>query len=124
MIEFDEKIVGVWFLTTIPDKQDWLAAIRELKPDAEYELTYRFRYYEDKKVWDSKDKKNWYKGTLTGTKNYVVMTFRQVAKGLAEHSPAPLYEVMNDRGYDDFIRRFQDQPFVTSKMLSKEEVSE
>lgn len=124
MIRFDEKIVGVWFTSTIPAKQDWLAAIREIEPDVKYELTYRFRYYEDDKFFDSKDKKNWYQGTISGTRNYVVLTFRQVAKALADKAEGSSYEVMNDKGYDDFMRRFNDQPFVVAKMLSKEEADD
>ena len=124
MIQFDDKIVGAWFISTIPDRQDWLAAIREIEPDAKYELTYRFRYYEDDKFWDSKDKKNWYKGTLSGTRTYVVAIFRLVVKNLAERATGPSYEVMNDKGYPDFIKRFQDQPFVTGRWLSKEELND
>ena len=81
MIEFDEKIVGVWYLVTT-EAQDWLAAIRELEPDAKYELTYRFRYYKDHKIFDSDDTKNWYHGTLSGSRNYVVLNMRRIAREL------------------------------------------
>jgi hypothetical protein len=125
MIVFDEKIVGVWYLVTILDKQDWLAAVREIEPDAKYELIYRFRYYKDDKAWDSADKKNWYKGELTGTRNYVVMSLRSVAKRLESVSVAgiPLYELLNENDIDKFMREFQDAPFVMAKMLSNEEMA-
>jgi hypothetical protein len=120
VIEFDEKIVGVWFLATIPDHQDWLAAIRELEPDAKYEMTYRFRYYTDGPDPFNDDKKNWYKGTLSGTRNYVILSFRSVAETMKSLSPAPLYEVMNNGDYEDFMRRFNQMPFVFARMMGKD----
>jgi hypothetical protein len=121
VITFDEKIVGVWFVATLPT-QDWLAALRELEPDAKYELTYRFRYYKDDKPWDSEDKKNWYRGEVTGTRAYVIASIRAVVDTMV--ATGPKYEVMNDRGYAQFQRDFQDQPFVFAKMLSKEEAAD
>jgi hypothetical protein len=123
VIRFDEKIVALWFVATIPDEQDWMAAIRELVPDEKYELVYRFRYYKDDKAFDSEDKRSWYRAELTGTRNYVLLTFRNLAERLHLASSGPLYEVLNDKGMDDFLRRFQDMPFVHARMLSKGEAS-
>jgi hypothetical protein len=112
VILFDEKIVAVWFLA-LDNKRDWMAAVREIEPDAKYELVYRFRYYVDDKTFDSEDKKNWYKGEITGTRNYVLLSMRSVAEMLkAGTSDGPLYEVVNDKGLADFLRRFQDMPFA------------
>lgn len=66
MIVLDEKIVGVWFVGY--EKTDLLAAIRELKRDEEYELTFRFRYHKDEKIFDSKDEKHWSRGLVHGTR--------------------------------------------------------
>jgi hypothetical protein len=113
MMTMDEKIVGVWYLNTIQNHQDWMAAVREIEPDEKYELTYRFRYYKDDKAFDSEDKKNWYSATCTGTKSYVIASIRFVAKQLEQKADGqPLYELINDHGYDRFIREFQDMPFV------------
>jgi hypothetical protein len=117
LITFDEKIVAVWFVLTIPDRQDWLAAVREIEPDAKYELTYRLRYYKDDKAFDSNDKKNWYGGTVTGTRNYIILSMRKVADMLASVSKAKVYEVVNDKGLDQFLRDFQDQPYAFARMV-------
>lgn len=111
----DEKIVGVWFLATM-ETQDWMASVREIEPDTKYELVWRFRYYNDDKVFDSEDRKSWYQGTVSGTRSYVIAAIRKTAEMIATISPYPLYEVLNDKGIDDFMRRFQDMPFVTVRI--------
>ncbi len=120
MIVFDEKIVAVWFVTTITNKQDWMAAVRELEPDQKYELVYRFRYYVDDKQWDSEDKKNWYRGELTGTRNYMLLSLRSVVDHMLLGADGPVWELVNDKGLADFMRRFQDLPFVFARMQGKE----
>jgi hypothetical protein len=60
MITVDEHTVAIWYLQTT-STQDWTAALRELEPEAKYELTYRFRYYKDDKAFESEDEKHWYK---------------------------------------------------------------
>jgi len=121
MIKFDEKIVGVWYLQTT-ETQDWLCAIREIEPDQKYELTHRFRYYKDDKAFDSKDKKNWYRGTITGTRHYVLEVMKPLVQDLKElGAVGEPYELINNGDYDDFLRRFQDAPFVYAKQVSKEE---
>lgn len=113
MIEFDEKIVAIWYVSTIPDKQDWMAALREVEPDQKYHLKYRFRYYRDDKIFDSDDKRNWYEGICTGTKNYCILSLRSVAAELARKANnAKVYETLNEGDYSDFIKRFEAQPFV------------
>jgi hypothetical protein len=116
VITFDEKIVALWFLQTMPT-QDWLAAVREIKPDEEYELCYRFRYIKDDKIFDSEDRKSWYRGSVTGTRNYVLLSIRNVAKTLESVASGELYEVINTDGIQDFMRRFQDLPFVWARQL-------
>ena len=119
MIKFDNKIVAIWYLVTIQNHQDWMAAIREIEPEQKYELTYRFRYYKDDKAFDSDDKRNWYEGICTGTRSYVTAAIRATAKALEETADGDLYELLNDHGYDQFIREFQDMPFVFMRMLDK-----
>lgn len=111
-IKFDEKIVAIWYVMTVPGKQDWMAAIREVEPDNKYELTYRFRYYNDDKIFESDDKRNWYAGTCTGTRSYCIFSLRSAAAALAEAAHAQVFETINEGDYKDFMKRFEAQPFV------------
>lgn len=118
MIEFDDKVVALWFLSTIENHQDWLAVVREIEPDVKYELVYRFRYYDgdqSKNPFDDGDKKNWYKGTLDGTRAYVLASLCMVAKELEDKADGTLYEMVNDKGIEDFGRRFRDMPFTWAR---------
>jgi hypothetical protein len=118
-INFDAKIVGIWYVSTIPNSQDWMGALREIVPDKKYELKYRFRYYNDEKIFDSEDKRNWYEGICTGTKNYCVLSIRSVAAQLAKAAnDAKVYEVLNEGDYDNFLSRFEAQPFVFMRKVS------
>ncbi|HTF64900.1 MAG TPA: hypothetical protein VK638_19660 [Edaphobacter sp.] len=120
MIVFDEKIVGVWYLETIPGYQNWMAAVRELEPERKYEVTYRFRYQEDDKVFDSKDRKSWYRAETSQTRAFVVAGIRNAARKLEEVSKGgKLYELMNDGDFGKFQREFQDLPFVFVRQEKK-----
>lgn len=124
MITLDEKVVGIWFLTTTPT-QDFLATIREIKPEEEYELVYRFRYIKDEKPFDSDDEKHWYRGVTTGTKNFVVKGFREVLRQMKEVGGAvgEVYELLMNEEKDiaAFMREFEKAPFVYVRQASKEE---
>jgi hypothetical protein len=98
-----------------------MGAIRELIPNEKYLLTYRFRYYKDDKVFDSEDTKNWYEGTVSGTRNYVVQSFRQVANKLAAKAIEPLYELMNDGDLGAFVKKIDDARFMFRRRVSQEE---
>lgn len=121
MMTLDEKIVGIWYLTTIFNHQDWMAAVREIEPNQKYELKYRFRYYKDNKQFDSEDKKNWYEGTFTGTRSYVIAAIRFTAKELEKRADGDLYELLNEHGLDQFMREFEKMPFVFMRMLDKKD---
>lgn len=120
MIEMDEKIVGIWFLATIPGSQDWMAGLSEIEPDAKYKLTYRFRYYGDdgKNPFEGGDRRSWYDGTMTGTRAYCIAAIRQTGGMLASVAHEKLYEVMNNGDLGDFMRRFQDQPWAFMRVAS------
>jgi len=129
----DEKIVGVWFILTIHNVQDWMAGLREIVPEEKYSLTYRFRYYKDDNAWDSEDKKNWYEAEVTGTRAYCLASLRSVAEQLAKAARlrqegnaevGRVYEVINDSGYDEFQRKFMDMPFVFARQETKEQAME
>jgi hypothetical protein len=120
MITFDEKIIAIWFVE-LP-KADWLAAVREVVPEKKYELTYRFRYHVDDKAFDSKDKKSWYQGTVSGTKQYVILSIRSTANELSKQlNGGKMWELLNDEGFDTFVRKFQNLPFNYMRMGTPEE---
>jgi hypothetical protein len=109
-IVFDEKIVGMWVFPMRTPEGNYLAAIRELVPDEKYELTYRFRYYKDDEVFDSKDERSWYRGTLSGTRNYVIGSFRAVVKLLAQVQGVQYDEVLYEGDLRAFSRKVQALP--------------
>ena len=123
MIIMDEHLVGIWFMPTT-EKQDWMCGVREIKPDEEYQITYRFRYYEDGKVFDSEDKKKWYEGKICGTRAYVIASIRSIANTLyAAAKIKEPYEMLNDGGdIDQFSKKFMDAPFVFARLEPKEEL--
>lgn len=122
MIKFDEKIVGVWFLSTTAE-QDWMAALSEVAP-GKYELNYRFRYYdpESKDPWDGKDRKNWYKGTIESSREEAIDGIRKVGTAMVVFGAVgELYEVLNDNGFEKFLEEFQAQPWVFARKEAKPE---
>lgn len=124
MILFDEKTVGIWFLSTITNRQDWLAGVREIEPEVKYELSYRFRYYADdgKNPFEDSDKKNWYSGQVSGTRAYVIASMRAVGAGLEARADGKLYEIINDGDFEVFHRRLIDAPFMYVRAEEKKNV--
>ena len=120
MITIDEKTVGIWNLQTT-ESQDWLCSIRELVADEKYELMYRFRYGKDDKIFDSEDKKNWYRGEVSGTRNYVLGSIRAVAQTLAGVAVGSLCEVMNNGDVKEFLEKIAEMPgmYVRRESLKK-----
>jgi hypothetical protein len=118
-LALDDKIVGVWFLATGPGV-DWMASVREIQPDERYQLSYRFRYHKDDKPFDSDDEKHWYKAEIRATRQYVILGIRSTGKQLeAMGAESPLYEYLNDKGFDEFWERFQNAPFVFVRQEKK-----
>ena len=112
MITIDEKTLGLWNVK-LTDKSDWLAAVRELVPDEKYQLDYRFRYYVDDGIFEnSKDRKSWYKGELSGTRHYVLESIRAVARRMASMagSGSEVHEFLNDGDMKAFIEKIANGP--------------
>lgn len=118
MITLDAQVVGIWFLTISPTS-DWMLCLRELEADVRYEIIYRFRYYKDDKVFETEDKKSWYRATGEGTRAFSIAAMRMMAAEMARVASGPSYEIMNDKGIEDFMRRFMDMPFAYFRMESK-----
>ena len=118
-IVLDERTVGVWYMKTL-DTQDWMGAILEVKPNEEYLITYRFRYYNDNVAFNSSDHKSWYMARCKATtRHYAIASIRFVLKEL-KHAGAigEMYELLNDNGLEEFERRFMNAPFAFAKMHS------
>jgi|GEM_PF-6948175 len=56
-IEFQPNryFIGIWFIHN--GKEDCLVTVYRDKDSRYWNLVWRFRYYAEEKVWDSKDKK-------------------------------------------------------------------
>jgi hypothetical protein len=102
-----------------------MACVREIVPEEKYELIYRFRNYKSDKVFDSGDEKNWYRGEVAGTRQFVILHLREMAKRMAKMAKllrlgGESAEYLNDKGFDDFWRRFQDAPMVYCRTEGRE----
>lgn len=95
MIEINEKtfIIGVWQLGFRggPDHRpgNWLAFLSVPEPGANISLVYRFRYYEDDKIFDSEDERSWYKAEISSKVPHleVIDKVRQLAAQLQAALP-------------------------------------
>lgn len=124
MIQFSPKTVACFFLGAAPaNGVDWLAAIHEIEPDSLYGLVWRFRYYKDDKAFESNDRRSWMSAEIIGTRLYAIEGLRHVANLMrsASDDPDSYYEYINDAGFDVFMRKIQDAPFMYMKQVSKEE---
>lgn len=125
MIAITDKTVGIWYLDTIPNKQDWMAGLTEIEPESKYQIDYRFRYYEDDKAFDSKGRKSWYKVVVPSTRAFAIAVLRELAKHLAEAADAggELIEILNEGDIEAFTKKITDSPFAYSRMATKEETA-
>ncbi len=71
MIEIKEGnyLSRIWFFYKPDAKFDVIAVLHRQLPDGAWNFSYRFRHYEDDKVFDSKDSKSYYTATLPGSKS-------------------------------------------------------
>jgi hypothetical protein len=111
MIILDEKTLALWNVP-LPDRSDWLAAVRELVPDEKYQLDYRFRYYADDKVFESEDKKSWYTAQLSGTRHYVLESTRAIARRMASEAGSKVSEYLNDGDMKAFMEKIGNAPSI------------
>src|SRR5882724_407349 len=128
MIEINENIIGLWFASIEKGTGDLMAALSRRK-DGALELNYRFRYYRDEKVWDSKDKKSWYHAVLKGEDvEHVLKTMRTMfAMSQMRNGANPLgyYELL--RGTmtpKEFMEKLAKSHFAHVQRLSEKEAHE
>jgi hypothetical protein len=119
-IIIDEHLVGIWFCV-VSEASDFMAGLREITPDAEYQLDYRFRYYspESTDPWDGKDEKHWFGGRLKTNRNDALAGMRKVTKALLEAvgSSGELWEAVNDGDFDKFMAAFMVAPWAHFKEM-------
>lgn len=118
----DEKTVAMWF-ARIEEDSDLVAGLREVVENEKYELEYRFRYYKDDKIFGSDDVKNWYKGTVAGTRNYALIGCRESFRLLTEAAGHRLYEVLNEGDLEAMLKKMEQIPMVHMKLATKEEAA-
>jgi hypothetical protein len=122
-VEFTERTLAVWYADIGPPNNpegNWVASIEQVLDGANYELTYRFRWYRDEKIFDSDDERSG--ATLRNPElDKLIETCRAwVALHAARGSKT--YELM--RGSDSmqqFFERLRTAPFAHVKQVSKEE---
>lgn len=64
MIEFTEGayIVGMWYADDPETNDNWMCCVqRDPENPKRFKGDYRFRYSKGEKIWDSDDKKSWWK---------------------------------------------------------------
>lgn len=77
------------------------------------EIEYRFRYFEDDKVFDSKDRKSYWSGTVTADKQNAVLYMREMIKQLA---PGPWDEIlMGPGGQEAFIKELMSKEWANAQ---------
>ncbi len=116
MIEVNDRTVGFWYVTLPHQHGDWMAALQLLDGDR-FKLTYRFRYYEDEKVFDSNDRKNWYSGEGDDCGG-AVNKLRLLAGAIKEQANGEMWEVLRgDETVSEFMDKFMKLPFVHAKKV-------
>jgi hypothetical protein len=116
-IEIGEPTRAIWFVTMPAAPGDWMACLNALE-NGRFHLTYRFRYYHDKDVWDSKDKKNWYSGETDDLEKGIAVV-RLVAESVKENGLGEVTELLRGNlTARDFMRLLMAQPFAHTKKMS------
>lgn len=131
----DDNTLCIWFIS-IPDPKfmllgqkrftfgDCLAQIDRNPDGKSFHLEYRFRYYEDDKAWDSKDRKNWYAGDLHGeSEEQVLEKANSVFQTMCDVAQGEIYRHQRKPGQstESYFEEFTKLPFVHGKKMTKEE---
>lgn len=128
VIELDESIVGVWYMTTDRD-QDFMLGLNS--EGDHLRMRYRFRYYspESSDPHDGKDKKNWFTAVVTLPRAEAIAKMEDcvnefsLAAQRMFHSSPKIWSLIRGEAetLDDFLGRFRAAPFAHTKELSEEE---
>jgi hypothetical protein len=118
-MEITDATQGIWFMST--PGGDWMMTI-DRTPAGAAKIIYRFRYYEDDKAFDSKDRKNWYQATHPDFDR--AMEGCRVIAATIRKLPGAGKQVELLRGNlstRDFMDLLIHQEFAHTKKVSKEE---
>jgi hypothetical protein len=118
-IEINDRTQALWFVE-LPNG-NWMACIEALEGNR-FRLTYRFRWYRDGEVWDSKDERNWFSGVLSGDFPEGIETIRLAVQKLQAHGAGKAFELLRGNlSTRDYMDLFMHQEFVHAKTLTKEQ---
>ncbi len=124
-IRITEGTIGLWFVTLAPDPNDvgdWLSSVR--REGDKYILTYRFRYYEDDKTFDSNDRKSWYEATTDVNETdleEILASMRGAAEMIWKKGGGKRWELLKeDMTIEAFMHEWAKLPFVTHKVEDAE----
>ena len=118
-IKFNESLRGIWFCSSIPGEQDFLLSLNRITEE-QYEVTYRFRYYNSADPFDEKDKKNWYSAKITGKSEKEIIDSIRTLLGYLLAKDDDIYpaEILRgDRTLDEFMDEFMKQDFVHAQKV-------
>jgi len=133
MIEIkpEDYYLGMWFFE-LPDQfsrfgkgGDFMLCVQRKKTEpTTWQITFRFRYKKDGRIWDSDDEKSWYRATATGkTEAQMEQDMHGFIKtiGVAAARIADFFPIRGDG--DEFARKIQESPppWMHAKQMSREE---
>jgi hypothetical protein len=104
-IQVDENTLWVGYTET--KGGNWIGAINKC-PEG-FDLTYRFRYYEDDKTFESKDRKSWYSfiAPPDANPNELIEVVHELLFMMASaHKRTPYEAVRGNRDYKEFSDDF------------------
>jgi hypothetical protein len=121
-IEISEGIAALWYVSW--PGADWMAGAWT-DADGSPMAKYRFRYYQDREVFDSTDTKSWFvikrkPGCPAMKMEELIDVLSIMATRLAEEAKAKKWEfVRGSSSRAQFMEQFQQLPFVHMKTLNE-----
>jgi hypothetical protein len=118
-VNVTKQLVGIWFLA-LTEKSDWLCSLTEVELEKVYEISYRFRYYEDDEVFESKDRKSSYRAEVHSTRSYAIACIRSIADGMKKAGASgEVDELLMHKGdIDRFMKELSDKPWAFMRIES------
>jgi len=124
-LELSEKTVGIWAVDMM-NGSDFLGAV--WRESDNYVIEYRFRYYEDDKVFDSEDKKNWYRAEIPtdrASEEELIDAMKVVVEALWKKSGGKRYEIlMGSGGVEEMTSALKKWPSISMLTLTPEQAKE
>lgn len=106
MIELKDStyLLAIWFVSW--REANWMCAVYRHAPEDDWTVRYRFRYFEDERVFDSDDRRSWYAGTLPSsmTEDMLIAKFDMFASVVGLGRGASLERLLVKGGMEDLKR--------------------